>query len=59
MRELPPCARKGCGHRPDRHSLAEEQNLGPLDPGAKFRCNVGLMTTDGASPCGCPDYLEY
>lgn len=51
------CERPGCGHSSSRHSLDEAQNVGPLDPAAKFRCNVGLTAYDrrkGEEPCGCP-----
>lgn len=37
-----------CGHSSKYHRLDDAKNLGPVDPGAKFRCII--------EECGCPDF---
>jgi hypothetical protein len=45
---LATCVRRGCGHDSNVHSIDEAQNLGPCDPGVKFRCQR----------CRCPDMIR-
>lgn len=42
------CERIFCRHSSSRHSLDDAQNVGPTDPGAKFRCQE----------CECPDMIR-
>jgi hypothetical protein len=49
-----------CGHSSDDHSLDDALNLGPCDPGAKFRCTWPVKH-EGAGVeflCDCPDMVR-
>lgn len=47
------CAR--CGHHSDWHRLNDALNVGPLDPGARFRCLGGSHF--GGCSHGCPGFV--
>lgn len=53
---LPPCGR--CGHTADDHRIDDTQDLGPCDPGMKFRCVGRPIPPDRfvETNCDCPDY---
>lgn len=57
----PDCER--CGHSPDWHRLDSEQNVGPNDPAALFRCLGYDADSDtsgyppGGRACDCPDFV--
>ena len=48
-----------CGHSSDWHTLRDEQNVGPNDPAARFKCyghDPGDPLT--VETCDCPDFVE-
>jgi hypothetical protein len=45
------CIRQGCGHSSDVHSLDDALNIGPVDPAARFRCQI-------CGEAGCPDMVR-
>jgi hypothetical protein len=57
--KLGPCKR--CDHSPDWHRLDDSLNVGPCDPGSKFRCIGYDCEKDGQydpGACDCPDYVD-